>query len=678
MWMQRKMWMRRNLMAGLIWLPVLVACGTKAVESPAEDAAADSAAADTADAGGTDAAATFDWPNHDCDPTHPTWCGLPFPSSQYLVADKTTKTGLRLQFGDTTLPKNSGNLGMTPGPYTRLDGFGVGTALLMQWPDLDVTGLANEATIALSVDPAAKIVLLEVKDGKVARHVPYFVELDGTEPDSQKAMLIVRPAVILNEATRYVVGVRGLKDHAGKAFAAAPAFALLQAGQTAGTPIADRQAKFDEIFALLAGEGVKKEELILAWDFTTASNAAEHDRLLHMRDDAMKIVGEKGPTLTVKQVITYTPDEDADIAMEVTGTFHIPSYVKLDDASGLHVMNKGADGMPVQNGWRDPDFFVRIPRSALDGTPHGLLEYGHGLNGHALEIESGYLGTIAKDQKLLVYACHMYGMSQFEVAEIIEILADMDKFEALPDKLHQGMLEYTLLQRAMREQLGELAEVKNAGVVVDKKRMHYYGNSQGGIFGGTVVALSTDIVRGAIGVVGNNYSTLLQRSADFATFFQLIRGFYPDTRDQIVLLSAMQLLWNCVDPVTHYAHLHTSPYANTPAHDVLADIAVGDHQVAPVTMEIAARTGGDLKLMANWGKDVFAVTPQTYPFVGSGVVSYNCGNEWAPPGNLPPKQGKDPHECPRRRPEHWKQMQHFFETGEIIDTCGGKPCTFSP
>ena len=658
-----------------LWLPLLLAVACAQTPSaPADDAAAAGADANA------DVAAPFDWPNHDCDPIHPAHCALPWPSNQYLVADSKTKTGYRLQFGATTLPKNSGASGMAPEPYTVLDGYGVGTTLLMQWPNLDLTGLPAENTPAGSVATTANLVLLEVVGGKVTRHVPYFVETDLTEKDPTKAMCIVRPLVILNEATRYVVGVRGLKDTTGKAFTAAPAFALLQSGATAGTALAARQSQFDDIFAILAGEGVKKDELILAWDFVTASTDAEHARLLHMRDEAQKTVGDKGPVLTVKEVIVQQAEDptaanySVEIALEITGTFHVPSYMRFDDAASLHFFNLGTDGMPLQNGWRDPEFFVRIPRAALNGPAFGLLEYGHGLNGSAQEVESGYLGTLATETKLIPYACHMYGMSQFEGAEIFFVLSNMTNFNALSDKLHQGMLEYTLLQRAMRERFADLPEVKAAKVTVDKTRMHYYGNSQGGIFGGTVVAISTDVVRGAVGVVGNNYSTLLQRSADFEMFFGIIRGFYPDTRDQIILLSAIQLLWDAVDPVTHYAHLTAKPHANTPAHAVLADIAVGDHQVAPSTMEIAARTGVDLKLMANWGKELFGVTPQAYPYIGSAVVSWKCGLEWALPGNLPNKIGQDPHECPRRAKAHMAQMGHFFDTGEIVDECGGKPC----
>lgn len=667
------MQLRHFLCLGAFSVLLVSACGTSATTST-EDATTEDALAgsDTT----PDATTPFDWPNRDCDPIHPAHCALPWPSNQYLMADATTKTGYRLQFGKSTLPKNSGDQLVSPTPYAILDGYGVGTTLLMQWPNIDLAGLPGENTPAGSVAADAKIVLLEVVGGKVTRHVPYFVEVDGTEKNPAKQTFIVRPLVILNEATRYVVGVRGLKDTTGKSFAAAPAFDLLKSGGTAGTTIADRQAKFDDIFAILAGEGVKKDELILAWDFVTASSDTEHGRLLHMRDDAQKLLGDKGAVLTVKEVTVVTMEDDENIGLAIKGTFHVPSYMRNDEALAMHFLNLGPDGMPVQNGWRDPSFIVRIPRSALDGTPHGLLEYGHGLNGDAGEVETGYLGKLATQNHLILYAANMYGMSQYEVPEILMALASMSNFATLPDKLHQGMLEYVLLQRAMRQQLADLPEVKAAAakLAVDKTRMHYYGNSQGGIFGGTVVALSTDVTVAAVGVVGNNYSTLLQRSADFETFFALIRGYYPDTRDQIILLSMIQLLWDSVDSVTHYAHLTSHPHANTPAHAVLADIAVGDHQVAPVTMEIAARSGVDLKLMANWGKDLFGITPQAYPFTGSGVVSWNCGNDWAKPGNLPDKTGKDPHECPRRSKAHMAQMGHFFATGEIMDVCGGKPC----
>jgi hypothetical protein len=547
---------------------------------------------------------------------------------------------------------------------------------MMQWPKLDVSTLPSEPTPAGSVEKTANIVLLEVQAGKVTRHVPYFVELDATEPDASKKLLFVRPAEILKPATRYVVGVRGLKDTAGMAYAPATEFAALVAGTATGFG-ATRQARFDEVFALLATEGVQKAELQLAWDFVTASDDAEHRWLLQMRDDAQKVAGAEGPELTVKQVREIGEAENADIALEITGTFHTPNYTK-QDAAGAVWMNLDASGKPVQNGWRDVEFRTRIPRSALDGTPHGILMYGHGLNGGPDEINGGYLSTIAHTQKRIVYGCPMWGMSEPDTASIMLALQDMRLFPTMIAKLRQGMIEHILLQRAMRERFGQLDEVKKHGIVIDKARDHYYGNSQGGIYGGTLMALSTDVTRGGLGVVGNNYSILLQRSVDFAEFFYILKGIYPDTRDMGIVLATIQLQWDAVDPVTHYPHIKLDPYPGTPAHEVLADIAVGDYQVAPVTMEIALRSQIGIQLMANWGKDVWGVTPQPYPFKGSGIVSYSFGNPWASPGNVPPADLKsDPHGKVRKNAQHQQQLDHFLETGEIIDVCGGKPCAFA-
>lgn len=711
--------MRRFLTFAAIWLTA-AGCGT--TPSGSEPDAADAQAQDVAqaldiasdvtasDASAADAAAPLANPygNPDCDPIHPARCGMPWPSSLYLQPDASRKTGYRLQFGKTTLPPAGSGTGVDPKPYARLDGYSIGTSLLMQWPHLDTANLADEGHVEKSVLPDAAIVWLEIgSDGKVARHIPYFAELDGQEPDPALKTLYVRPGVILKPATRYVVAVRGLKAKDGKVLAASPAFLALRDGKTAGTILALRQPRFDEVFALLATEAVAKADLQLAWDFVTKSDEADHAALLKMRADAFAATGPLGPELTVKQVKQHTVEEDADIAMEVTGTMRVPVFVEAATVNGASVqlLHRGADGLPVQTGWEDREWYCTVPRSAIGGPAHALMQYGHGLNGHADEVSSGYLGKIANQNGVIPYAAHMRGMSQFDGASIIAILFDMDQFPTMSEKLHQGMIEWLLLQRAMRERFGDLAAVKGV-VKIDKKQMYYFGNSQGGIFGGTVVALSQDVTRADLGVPGSNYSLLLQRSADFDGFFQILRGVYPDTRDQAILLLTIQLLWDSVDPVTHYRHLNVEPYPDTPVHHVLMDPAQGDHQVAVVTNEIVARSGVGIEMMAGWGKDVALVKPHAFPYVGSGIVLWDFGNAWPQPGNLPPViedagpcaandkcpqyfkcvavdtssnpphhcYRQDPHELPRRSEAHTQQMIHFFHTGEIIDVCGGDGC----
>lgn len=63
--------------------------------------------------------------------------------------------------------------------------------------------------------------------------------------------------------------------------------------------------------------------------------------------------------------------------------------------------------------------------------------------------------------------------------------------------------------------------------IVDPKLAFYRGDSQGGIFGATYMAISTDVTRGLLGETGAPYTLLLDRSVDFSGFKFLLKGSYP-------------------------------------------------------------------------------------------------------------------------------------------------------
>ncbi len=619
-----------------------------------------------------------------CDPLVPTVCALPWPSNLYLEPDPARATGYTLSFADS-LPVNLDGDRVDPAPWRRMDGYGLGTPIMAHFPNLDATGLPDELAIGASLDADAAILLFEVGEDGLTR-VPYFAELDQREADPARRVLFVRPAIILKEATRYVVAFRELRDADGQAFAPSEAFVRLRGGDTEGEPLlAERQARFDEVFGLLEAAGVETDALQLTWDFVTASSDALHGDILHMRDEAQALVGEDGPELTVTEVVSYLAEDDGsgapvnpDVALMIRGTFRVPEYMVPDEgqyASGWRT-SRGEDGLPEPAGWREPTFTVRIPHSALDGTPHGLVQYGHGLLGGQGEVEAGYNGKIANAHDLIFFACDWTGMSGADVPLVASALVEMSHFRWVGDRLHQGVLEFLLLQRAMRQRLPQLPELTDRGVVVDQDELFYSGISQGGIFGGTVVALSTDLTRGHLGVPGNNYATLLHRSHDFEASLTLMNLRYPDRADQTILIALAQLLWDATDPVSYYRRLKADPLPGTPSHDVIVAPAKGDYQVSVMTNEILARTDVGIPLMAHYGADVWGLTEQPYPHQGSGVVLYDFGNPWPPPGNIPPEDDLgDPHEKPRRADHHQQQMVHFFRTGEIIDVCGGDGCT---
>lgn len=620
-----------------------------------------------------------------CDDLQPVHCSLPWPSNQFLKPDETRTTGYILSFGAETLPASRTGVQTDPDNWWRLDGYGLGTPLLVHFEELDISKMATEVAIADSLKEDAQVVWLEVdEDGAVLRKIPYFVEFDTRSQvrKEEDRLTYIRPGVILKEGTRYVVALRNLKDNSGAAIPASEAFAKLRDGDTgADATLKARQAQFDDIFGVLASEGIEKADLTLAWDFVTASSDALHGPMLSMRKQGFEIAGEAGPELIVTDVKENAEDEHDHWWLVIEGTFDAPRFMKdvtIGSIPGA-IFNLGEDGLPAANGVHTQNFWLYIPHSARDASPHGLIQYGHGLLGKGTQTGGGHNGKIANDHNFIFFGTSLAGMSDEDVPAAVNALSNMNAFSYLADRLHQGILEFLLLARSMREQLPALEEMTSRGIVVNADELFYSGISQGGIFGGTYMALSTDVTEGHLGVPGNNYSTLLHRSIDFTGYAVVMNNSYPNAADQVVGLEAYQLLWNQTDPVSYLGHISTDLFEGTPKHSALFVPAKGDYQVSVMTNEFAARSGIDIKLMEHYGHDVDLVDAQAYPYTGSGVVLYDFGNPWPEPGNIPPDEDDlgDPHGKPRRIDAHNEQMVHFFRSGgEIIDVCADAPCVF--
>lgn len=631
-------------------------------------------------------------PEGDCDPLDEGECALPWPSNLYLREDPARRTGRTLNFGPTSLPANLSQSHADPGALRVLDGYGVGTPIIVSFRDVDVSALADEEHIDRSLAADAQVLLFEVA-GTALRRIPYWVELDSPtwEPNRSERLLFVRPAVILKEATRYVVAFKSLRTTTGSMIAPSRAFARLRDGSAMGDPtLATRRARFDEVFSLLESAGHPRSSLTLAWDWNTASGDALHGRLLSMRDTALRAVGERGPQLYVESVRRFARAgsdggaSDPNIAIAIEGDIRAPNFMRARRAAGFGVweMVTDARGTPVINP-TEPDvavhFWVRIPHSALGGAPHGLVQYGHGLLGTGEEVEAGYNGQIANEHNLIFFAASLAGMSEEDVGGVLSSVRDVGNFQFVAQRQHQGLVNWAVLARAIRARLEEIPEVRAAGVRINRDELFYSGISQGGIFGATYLAISPDITRGHLGVPGNNYNLLLRRSVDFEGYGNMIRSQYPSSRHQAIGLAVVQLLWDATDPVSYLRHLSQEPFAGNAPHYGLWAPARGDYQVSVMSNEIAARSEIGIALMAHYDRDrtPFGITQQAYPHRGSAVVLYSYNNPWPAPGNVPPTRDMlgDPHGRPRREPWHQRQMVNFFRTGEVIDVCGGNGCT---
>lgn len=651
--------------------------------------------ADVAPDGGADGDTEEPREDYDpnCDPLQPSQCAFPWPSSLYLAEDPTRATGFTLRFGERSLPVNFRGVHIDPAPYERMDGYGVSTPLLVFFPHLDVSAMPDDYTVAGSMAEDAQILLYRVGDDEAMERVPYWVDLDDWEPDPARKTLYIRPGVILEEGSRYVVALRNLRDVDGAPYPRSEAFDRLVRGDTAGSAMLEARApRFADLLARLEGAGVDLSEVDLAWDFVTASGEALHGPMLHMRRDGLERVGPSGPAFTFTDP-EITPDDDhPHWAWVLRGTIEVPDYMRpevVEESEGElvgWVFNLGEDGLPTSTTTREAGFYIGVPHSAIDGPAHGLVQYGHGFFGTARGTIGSWThnGQLANEHNVIFFGCFLTGMAEYDYGTTQFMVFDFSHFPWLADRIHQGLLEYILLARSMKERFATLEWTESQGITIDPARMYYLGISQGGIFGATYMALAPDIERGHLGVPGQNYSLMEHRSTNFDQFFTAINGAYRGRDNQAVVISAVQTLWDQTDPASYWRHITAEPFEDGPPRYVLAAPSKGDLQVTTVSMEVVARTNLGVATMENYDAErgIDLVTETPYPHTGSAIVLYDFGFPWPAAGvNRPPtfsRDDVDAHNAPRRNEAHNAQMFHFFETGEVIDTCEGAPCAFPP
>lgn len=630
----------------------------------------------------------IDHPVATCDDLVEEVCAFPWPSNLYLAPDETRSTGYELQFGEETLPANNQNVHISPDLFDHLDGYGLGVPIMALFPDLDDSALPHEYELEDSLAEEAQILLFEVRDDALVR-IPYFAELDLLEEDSEQQTLFVRPAVILEDDTRYVVAFRDLTDTGGNDIEPSPTFEALVDGDTDDDPVLrHRQQRFDEVFSLLSDVGVEADSLTLAWDFVTASSEALHGPMLQIRDDAFAWADTHGIEWTVGDVREFTddPEDESDlsydehIGLELNATIEVPHYLEpYEEMSGGWQLHRNGDGVIARNDTRQADIMVRIPHRALDGDDIGVVQYGHGLLGTREGIVAGHLGELAEEFGYAVMAVDLVGMSTDDIAAALEAVLNLNHFVAMSDRLHQGLLEFLLAARTAGDEMGDLDALTSRDVTIDDEHIYYFGASQGGIFGHSFMALTPDVERGFLAVPGNNYSTLLHRSVNFDDFNDGMALAYDTSIDRNINVAAMNLLWANTEPVSFARHIRRAPFDGEP-RDVLLAAAKGDWQVATITNENTARSDVEIPLMENYDidREPFDAEVATYPHDGSATILFDFGNPWPPPGNLPPSDELgDPHGRLTEVDDIGLQVDTFFRDGEVIDICDNQPCRIS-
>ena len=436
--------------------------------------------------------------------------------------------------------------------------------------------------------------------------------------------------------------------------------------------------------------------------------------------DTLKTVSELAPLLVginCDLLPGTTPSESDQIARRVEGTVTVPCYLFPSCQPGGSFILDPTTGLPLRNPVDySANFVCNVPRAAFSNgdaatgsaVPARPSLYGHGLLGTASEVGAGNVQAMGNEHDVLFCATDWAGFSTSDLPTVLATLQDVSSFPKLVDRMQQGFLNFLYLGRALVHEGGFASDPAfrdaSGNPVIDRTRLFYDGNSQGGIMGGALTALAPDFTRAVLGVPGMNYSTLLQRSSDFAPYAEGrflgaisealevidtplgLYDNYPNELERPLIFALMQMLWDRGEANGYAHHMTSDPLPNTPAHEVLLHVAFGDHQVANVTAEVEARTIGasvyQPALAPGRHSDVepyygIPAIP-AHPFAGSALVVWDSGTPASPITNtppFPPDYGSDPHGRPRATASARVQKSEFLKTnGTVVDVCSGAPC----
>ena len=627
-----------------------------------------------------------------CDPLDPAHCLFPFPNDFFSAPDERTDTGRRVRFAVEGMPMNIVGKPITPSAWTANDGFSPAAMLLTYLPDIDLgkSGAPNLENLERSTSAGSPILLLDAETGERQR---IWVEVDTQAPPDRRA-LIIRPAQGLEPGKRYIAALRRLKDNRGRDIGPSRAFRIYRDRIDTAQPLIEgRREQMEEIFGRLREHGVARRDLVLAWDFTVASERNLSERLLHMRDDAFAALGRRAPDFEI-----LCEEEQDDLLKRVWGSYKVPSYLTGDGQPGERLV-LGRDGLPRRTGDFTAYFTCIVPFTA-QLRPSRLVLYGHGLLNSLDEITQDDIRAMAAEHNITFCATSWTGMSLPDALDVVEFLTDASEFPEVADRIHQGILNTLFLGRLMIHPNGLTSDGsfrKDGRPLLDTSHLAYDGNSQGGLLGGVATAVAQDWTRAVLGVPGMNFSLIMRRSADFSTprfdlfdldvvpsFEEIFEHSYIDPFERPLVLALIQMLWDRAELSGHAHRLTDDPYPNTPPHKVLLHAAFGDQAMPNVATEVLARTAQAcirrpaLTPRRDARPDPYVGlhdVPVPDGFDGSALVIWDTGGCPTPLRNQPPRKENDPHGLVRRDAAARRQKAEFLKPdGRLVDVCEGRPC----
>jgi hypothetical protein len=508
----------------------------------------------------------------------------PFPDDYYLVADPTTRTGVKL---DVRVPAvDMGLQGLFAAalePVNKLDGMSPLAPIAVRLPDvIDPTSIPQ--TTRDSLDPFATLGLFDI-DSKSKDHgkrVPFeAIVRDETNVDGTPShMLVVFPSTPLRPLGHYAFVVTGRALVTPSRPLEASSFFTKVATSQASSPDEKRlEPVLANVLTELRGTTppLRPDDIALALGISVRSVDDIPSDLLSIREQTWAATP---PAFTVSSA-----DADkGDVAAIVHGTWSPPSW-----STDKKFIDRDPAGAPLHGKPHDIPFTLALPKGS---GPFPIIMYQHGQPGSSeKEVPQLARSGLAKAGFAVI------GFTDFANREVIpdgnvvtlntDALVTLLQNHQLPDYLslltHAEQLAFVRMIPTL-----DTIDVLPLGAPDGKpdldptRPLGYFGISQGSIHGSGLLAFTPEIHAAALTVgAGRFTATLVHQLSE--VLYKGIGGFFPtfSHADFYAGLSVIQADYDHQDPQNLAAHVYREPLSlGDPARaSILQTEGLGDTEV---------------------------------------------------------------------------------------------------
>jgi hypothetical protein len=628
-----------------------------------------------------------------CQPLAAAWdCLYPWPSDWYRAQ---TSAGPRIDLPPTPAPlrpnPDDAALPGTPIDFINeygADGFPVLPQIAIRLPagvtasNLTAAYAGDQITadFAPSTQADHPTLLLEVSTGRAIAH---FCDVDQRPEQVLDRALILRPVEPLRPGQTYAVALRaqgpkgGVLGADGKTPAPPSGFLSLRDGKP--LPALQKYAGVweSQVFAPLQKAGVARQDLLLAWSFTTRTQSSAAGDMLRTRELVLGQLADLPLQATITQVFVQPA---AHVALRLEGQLQVP--LVMDAATPGARLARDGQGKVKLNGMASVGFSLVVPASVAKNAKDGsvrILQFGHGFFGSRAELYDGFVGEFLDQTGMVGMAVDWWGMSFPDAAFLVsDLITAPNQAPRFVERVHQGMANQLVLTWAAQQGLWQLPQTQVAAKV-DMAQIYFYGLSQGHILGGTQVALNPRLSKAALGVGGAGFGLMMSRAAPFETFLAMLEGATGSrqgaTRAALLLGTPLER----IDPVTYAPWLLASAQGygaplpgNPPQRQILMHAGFADTQVPNLATHVHARALG-LALLAPAARPVFGLSPKAAP-LESALVEFNMGYKPLDMLGIGPDGGNPVHNGQRALPSSVKQIDQFMRPGGLVQQVCDGPC----